>query len=485
MASFSAHNDLEAIFHPRGVAVIGASNNPAKFGSMFLNALIDTGFPQVYPVNPNETEVAGLKSYKRVEDIPGPVDYGLISVPISNILDVIRDCGRKSVRGAAIFTAGFSESIIEKGMILEKEMISTARDHGLRLIGPNCIGIYCPASRLAFFPGLSKEEGNIGFISQSGGHAEELARQASKWGLTFSKIVSYGNGCDLDSTDFMEYLGEDSDTKTIAMYIEGVKEGPRFANALRRVAQSKPVVIWKGGTSVNSARATASHTGSMAGSNAIWNSVLNCPGVIRVNDFEELGDTLLTIQYLKPLRGKNVAVIGAGGGFSVAVTDILERTGLNVKRFDESTINRLNNIIPPLGTGIKNPIDLSYFLMQDISFLKRSVEIVGEDSNVDMIVIHISPDFTGNDALSDAFISRKQVEIVDTLVEMKRLMTRQFPEKPFSVVLNAPAKIEYEIDRLEINETLLERGICVYLSSSRAAKALMNLSQLGQRYENA
>ena len=478
MTSSSAHNNLDPIFHPRGVAVIGASNNPSKFGSMFLNALIDTGFPSVYPVNPNETEVSGLKSFKTVEDIPGPVDYGLISVPISNIIDVIKDCGRKSVKGVAIFTAGFSESITEGGTILERKMVNTARDYGLRLIGPNCIGIYCPSSKLAFFPGLSKDQGNIGFISQSGGHAEELARQASKWGLTFSKIISYGNGCDLDSTDFLEYLGEDPNTKVVALYVEGVKNGPRFVSALRHVARLKPVVVWKGGTSFNSSRAAASHTGSMAGSNTIWNSVLNCPGVIRVHDFEELGDTLLTIQYLKPPKGRNVAVVGAGGGFSVAVTDILERAGLNVKRFGQKTIDRLNNFIPPLGTGIKNPIDLSYFLMQDISFLKKSIEVVVEDPNINMVLTHISPDFTGNDALSDAFISRKQVEIVDVLVEIKHFIEEHFPQKPFAVVLNAPAKIEYEIDRLEINETLLERGISVYLSSTRAAKALRNLTQI-------
>lgn len=481
MTSPSIYQRLKPIFNPRGVAVIGASNNPEKFGSMFLNALLDTKFPRVYPVNPNEAEVSGLISFKRVEDIPGPVDYSLISVPISRIIEVIKDCGRKSVKGAAIFTAGFSEGGTEKGKNLEKEMVNIAKEYGLRLIGPNCIGIYCPSSRLAFFPGLSQEEGCIGFISQSGGHAEELARQASKWGLTFSKIISYGNGCDLDSADFLEYLGEDPDTKIVTLYVEGVKDGPRFVKALRRVTASKPVVVWKGGTSDNSARAAASHTGSMAGSNEVWNTVLNYPGVIRVQDFEELGDTLLTIQYLCPPKSKNVAVIGAGGGFSVAVTDVLERFGLVVKRFTSETIGKLNEIIPALGTGTKNPIDLSYFLMQDISLLKKSFEIVANDPNIDILLTHISPDFTGNDALSDAFISRKQVEIVEVLVDIKNLMGECFPEKPFAVILNAPAKIEYEIDRLKINETLLKKGIPVYLSSTRAAKALQALTQLALR----
>jgi acyl-CoA synthetase (NDP forming) len=391
---------------------------------------------------------------------------------------VIKDCGRKLVRAAAIFTAGFSECGTEEGAALEREMVIAAKEYGLRLIGPNCIGIYCPSSKLAFFPGLSREEGHIGFISQSGGHAEELARQASKWGLTFSKIISYGNGCDLDSTDFLEYLGEDQDTKIVALYVEGVKDGTRFARTLMNVARSKPVVVWKGGTSENSARAAASHTGSLTGSNAIWNAILNHPGIIRVQDFEELGDTLLTIQYLNPPKNRNVAVVGAGGGFSVAVTDILDRFGLVVKRFTKETVDRLNEIIPPLGTGTKNPIDLSYFLMQDISLLKKSIEIVANDPNIDMVLTHISLDFTGNGALSDAFISRKQVEIVEVMVDIRNLMEERFPTKPFAVILNAPAKIEYEIDRLEINETLLEKGICVYLNSRRAANALRNLTQL-------
>jgi len=478
MASPSIYDELQPVFNPRGVAVIGASNNPAKFGSMFLKALIDNKFPRIYPVNPTETEVCGLKSYKTVEDIPGPVDYAVLSVPISGIIEVIHACGKKSVKGASIFTAGFSEGDTGEGDDLEKQMVNIAREYGLRLIGPNCVGIYCPSSGLAFFPGLSKEEGHIGFIAQSGGHAEELARQASKWGLTFSKIVSYGNGCDLDSTDFLEYLGEDEDTKIVALYIEGIKDGPRFINTLRRVAKSKPVVVWKGGTSDNSARAAASHTGCIAGSNVVWNTALNCPGVIRVQDFEELGDTLLTIQYLRPPKNRNVAVIGAGGGFSVAITDAMERFGLVVERFTEETIHRLNEIIPPLGTGTKNPIDLSYFLMQDISLLKKSIAIVASDPNVAIVLTHISPDFTGNDALSDTFIARKQVEIVDVLVGVKNLMEERFPEKPFAVILNAPATIEYEMERLKINEILLEKGISVYLSNTRAAKAFRNLMQL-------
>jgi len=478
MTSYSINHRLDPIFNPRGVAVIGASNNPAKFGSMFFNALLDTKFPCVYPVNPSEEEISGLRSFKTVQDIPGPVDYALISVPISRIIDVIEDCGRKSVKGVTIFTAGFSEGGTGEGMDLERQMLKIAKDYDMRLIGPNCIGIYCPSSSLAFFPGLSREEGSIGFISQSGGHAEELARQASKWGLTFSKIISYGNGCDLESTDFLEYLGEDNGTKTVALYVEGVRDGPRFLNTLRRVAGLKPVIVWKGGTTENSARAAASHTGSMAGSYAIWNTVLNCPGVIRVQDFEELGDTLLSIQCLKPPKGRNVAVVGAGGGFSVAVTDILERAGLIVRRFAPETIDRLNEIIPPLGTGTKNPIDMSYFLMQDISLLKKSIEIIADDPNIDIILTHISPDFTGNDALSDTFISKKQVEIVEILSDIKAFIEKRFSEKPFAVILNAPAKIEYEIDRLEINETLLEKGISVYLSATRAAKALVNLSLL-------
>ncbi|TDA33776.1 MAG: acetyl-CoA synthetase, partial [Hadesarchaea archaeon] len=312
----SEGKDFDRVFHPRGVAVVGASSNPSKFGFIFYYGLKNSGAP-VYPVNPNEREVLGDKCYPTVDAIPHQVDYAVISIPAPSVPKVIEDCGRKGVKAVSIYTAGYGEEGTEEGRRRERELAETARRSGVRVIGPNCIGIYCPKGRLSFFAGLPLLEGEVGFLSQSGGHAEELAYKAENWGVRFSKIVSFGNACDVTPEELLEYLGEDPDTRIIGMYIEGSRNGRRFFEVLRRVAARKPVVVWKGGETEAGARAVASHTGSLAGSVQVWRAALRQAGALQVEDFEEMVDVLSALRYLPLPKGRRVAVVGAGGGAGV------------------------------------------------------------------------------------------------------------------------------------------------------------------------
>jgi acetyltransferase len=226
---------LKAAFNPRGVAVVGASNSIQKFGAIFTDSLKSAHFAYIYPVNPKKREIMGLQAYPSLKDISGPCDYAIISVSAEKIPNVIQDCAVKRVKTVSIFTAGFSESGDKEGRRKEKELVEVAHSGNIRVIGPNCLGTFCPEVGLTPFP-VSGGNGEFGFISQSGGHMEELCRLGKKYGIGMSKGVSYGNACDLDSTDFIEYLEEDPNTKVIGVYIEGVKEGSRFLKVVRKAS---------------------------------------------------------------------------------------------------------------------------------------------------------------------------------------------------------------------------------------------------------
>ena len=275
--------ELEEIFNPKSVAVVGASSS-MKFGSFFLNSLKGFGFEgDLYPVNPKESEIMGLKSYPSVKEIPGDVDLVGISVPAKYVPGVMMDCKEKGVKAVEIFSSGFSE-LNEDGIALDEELVSIARDGSFRIIGPNCFGIYCPSSKLTLLPGydFSKESGPVAFIGQSGGYSADLCVRAKGWGINFSKVISYGNASDLNETDFMEYFLNDPETKIITAYIEGIKD-KRFVEVLRDVTKEKPVIIWKGGLTKSGARAVSSHTGSLGGQENLWKAVFRQTGAIQPN----------------------------------------------------------------------------------------------------------------------------------------------------------------------------------------------------------
>jgi acyl-CoA synthetase (NDP forming) len=379
---------LDYIFHPRSIAVVGVSGKPRDWGggNMFLQGLQKFGFPgPLYPVNPNVEEVLGLRCYPSLSAIPGPVDHVISSIPAEGVLSLMDDAAAKGIRSLHFFTAGFRETGEQDRVELELAVRAKAKAAGIRLIGPNCMGLYCPASGVTFGGDFPKEPGNVAFISQSGLNGEDLVHSATLRGLRFSKVVSYGNATDLDESDFFEYCAVDPDTEIILSYIEGVKDGRRFQRALRAAAAAKPTVILKGGLTDAGDRATQSHTGSLAGSPQVWDALYRQAGAVYAESLEDLVDMGVAFRFLKPPKGRGVAIIVVGGGSSVLAADAAERVGLTVPALSEDVQAQLRAFTPIAGTSIRNPLDT--VALEDKDGLQKTVKIVGGAAGIDSILI--------------------------------------------------------------------------------------------------
>ncbi|MBW2622980.1 MAG: CoA-binding protein, partial [Deltaproteobacteria bacterium] len=284
---------LEALFKPASVAIIGASRDEGKAGGSFLKSLMRNGFEgSYYAVNPRETEIMGLKAYPSVLDIPGELDLVVITIPAPAMPRVMADCAGKQVKAAIIFSAGFREAGA-KGQELEKKLLDAAREGGVRIIGPNCMGVYNPAhglNTIAAHIDTPREGGHISFMGQSGWASENFIVAGTDRGLRLSKVISCGNQADLTVTDYLGYFGDDPETKFIGAYMEGIPDGKEFLLKAARVSMRKPVVIWKAGSTDAGARAVASHTASMAGTDALWDAAFTQAGIIRAGQFDELVD---------------------------------------------------------------------------------------------------------------------------------------------------------------------------------------------------
>jgi acyl-CoA synthetase (NDP forming) len=281
---------LDDIFHPRSVAIAGVSTQQPGFAGVgvgFLLSLMELGFPAVYPVNPKYQEIEGLRCYRSVLDIDGPVDHVISSVPARIVPQLVEDCIAKGVRSVHFFTAGFRETGDDEMADLEAQVVGRLTGADIRVFGPNCMGLYVPESKLAFMPGFPVESGPVGFISQSGGNAGEMVYTAAARGIRFSKVVSYGNASDIDESELLSYLATDTQTDVICAYIEGVKDGRRFFQALRQAASAKPAVVLKGGRTSAGSRAVMSHTASLAGSLEVFDSLCRQVNAVRVNSVEE------------------------------------------------------------------------------------------------------------------------------------------------------------------------------------------------------
>ncbi len=381
---------LDYLFHPRSVAVVGASTQEGP-GS-FVSAIKEMGFTgALYPVNPKAAEIQGLTCYRRLTEIPGDVDYVISSVPLRFVEQLVEDCGAKHVKVLHFFTAGFSETGDAEATALERRVLARAGALGIRVIGPNCMGLYVPAAGLSFMPFLPTEPGPVAFLSQSGANAGEFCRTGEVRGLRYSKVVSYGNGADLRESELLEYIAEDPETTVVGCYIEGINDGPRFMRALRKAASAKPVVILKGGRTEAGTRAANSHTGSLAGSLAIFDAAVRQAGAMRVDRMEELVDSVVAFRFLGSLRGPRAAIVGGGGGYSVLASDEVASHGLRMPALPEDIQQKLVAFTPTAGTSVRNPVDTSVGWGPDgLKPMLETIRIVAEAPNIDFILYHTS-----------------------------------------------------------------------------------------------
>jgi acyl-CoA synthetase (NDP forming) len=471
-------SELRPIFHPQSLAVVGVSKDETKFGSRFLQALLDFGYKgNIYPVHPEATEIMGLKTYPSVREVPEPADLAAIMVPASHVPSVLEDCLARGVRGAEVFTSGFAETGDERGAALERELALIAR-RGIRIVGPNCFGIYCPAGGLTLLPGgdYPRESGPVAFISQSGGHAVGLAQEGRGRGIRFSKVISYGNGCDLNESDLLEYMAQDDETEIVAMYIEGPREGRRFVQLVKDLAPRKPVIIWKAGLTRAGGRAVHSHTASLAGEEGIWDALFKQTAAVPVRDLEELGDTVLAFLHLPASTGRRVGVVGGGGGISVAAADACDRVGLDVPPFDDGVQRKLWEILPVAGTSVRNPVDIGVPLVPPQAF-ERVLETVASVDYVDTII-----------ATQAMFVVLKgtfgpppggRQRFLDGLVETPAKVRDRFG-KPIVIVLpvgvDEVEMIRVEEGRRKIRDRYLSMGIPPFPTLERAARAVANVA---------
>ncbi|MFP3269192.1 MAG: CoA-binding protein, partial [Desulfurococcales archaeon] len=327
--------NLNYFFYPRSIAVIGASNDQTKLGyEIYKNLKSYSG--KKYPVNIREKEVLGDRAYARLADIEGEVDLAIIAVPREHILNIVKECGEKGVKGAVIITAGFGETNDERWKRAEIEIVNEARKNGVRLIGPNCVGIMNTKANLNATFIMEARPGKIAFVSQSGALGAGIIYKTIKENIGFSKFISLGNMADLDFSDLLEYLSDDQESETILLYLEGVKDGRRFASSLKKASLKKPVIVIKGGKGRSASEAVSSHTGSVSGSWEIYRSALRQSGALIAESIDEA--LSMARAFSQPLpRGKRVGIITNAGGAGVLVADQLEARGLEVPRLSEQS----------------------------------------------------------------------------------------------------------------------------------------------------
>ena len=381
---------FDYMFNPRSIAVVGASNDAHNAATnMFLDSIMAFGYKgKLYPVNPKEKEVRGLKAYPSVRDIPGPVDHVISAIPATMILQLLDDCKAKDVKTLHLYTAGFAETGIDDRGDMQQKLVEAARGSGVRILGPNCMGIYCPSSGVTFCPDFPREPGSIGFLSQSGSYSLLGVRAAGARGLRFSKMVSYGNASDIDECDLIEYLGNDAETKIIAAYIEGTKDGHRLRRVLTEAAARKPVIIIKKGGTEAGKRGAGSHTGSMTGDDKVWDAVIRQTGAIRAEDFEDMIDLLTTFQFFPLPKSKKAVLLGVGGGPSVRSADDCERAGLILSPIPDDMVAELRKTAPVAGSMVRNPVDIGTYRIN----WAPVIETLARWPENDMFIWQIAPD---------------------------------------------------------------------------------------------
>ncbi|MDR9402926.1 MAG: bifunctional acetate--CoA ligase family protein/GNAT family N-acetyltransferase [Halothece sp. Uz-M2-17] len=380
---------LDAIFNPQTVAVIGASEKPGSVGRTLLWNLISNPFGgTVYPVNPKRDSVLGIKAYPNLESIPDTVDLALIATPAPTVSGIVKDCTRKGVKGAIIISAGFKE-IGEEGIALEQEIKTQAQAHHLRIIGPNCLGVMNPHHGLnATFGSAMALPGNVGFISQSGALCTSILDWSFRENVGFSAFVSIGSMLDVNWGDLIDYLGDDPHTHSIVIYMESIGDARSFLSAAREVALTKPIIVIKSGRTSAAAKAAASHTGALAGSDDVLDTAFRRCGVLRVDTIDDLFNLSEILAKQPRPHGDRLTILTNAGGPGVLATDALIRNGGKLAQLAPETIAQLNECLPAHWSH-GNPIDI--LGDADPERYKSAIEIVAQDPNSDGLLVILTP----------------------------------------------------------------------------------------------
>ncbi len=452
---------LDYFFKPSSVAVIGASRDPQKIGNVVLRRLIEIGYPgRVYPVNPKAEEVMGLKSYPSIEDIPDQVDMAVIVLRADLAPRALENAAKKGVKAAIVVSGGFSEiGNVEP----ELEIKRISKEYGIRVIGPNCLGVYDPKNRVdtLFLPEEMiprPHPGKVSIITQSGSLGSFLLTWIYQQGRGISKFISYGNKADVNESDLISYLAEDEDTSVIAAYIEGVDDGRRFLETLKEATRRKPVVVLKGGRTQSGDRVVRSHTGSIAGSSRVFEAAARQGGAVVVETLEEFVDVPIALASQPLPKGDRVGVITNGGGFGIIAVDSLEAKGLRVPKPSRELEEKLRAMLPPY-YPVGNPTDLTGDSTPE-QFLETGLAFA-ESGEFD--VLYLIPLF--------GVPGMRPGEVEKALFELKSRI--DIPVVAVAVPTNEVVK--ESLLRLE------KGGIPVYSTPERASSVVKRMVELGTR----
>ncbi|MDH5794560.1 MAG: acetate--CoA ligase family protein [Candidatus Bathyarchaeota archaeon] len=444
--------ELKPLLDPSSVAVIGASTNPEKIGHKILRNIVDAGFKgKVYPINPRGGEILGLKAYQSVLDIPGEVEMAVVIVPANLVPSVIEECTRKGVKGAVIISSGFRD-VGPNGAELEKQFLDMARKGNLRIIGPNCQGVSNPRNGFCATWPIVDAVGNVAIISQSGSIALEIPTFLAANHSGYSKSIALGNKADVDEADLISLLAEDGETEVIAVYTEGMEDGRRLMEAIRKASSSKPVLVLKGGKTEAGRRAVLAHTGAMAGSREVFEAAVKQSGGLCREDLEELCDAAKTFSTLNIPKGNRLLVVTSSGGAGILSSDACEEAGLALAKVSESTIERLKEALPDYCI-LSNPLDLTGNAYSNPSMYRDALDIIIEDRGVDMILVVFG------DPIPDAY---------DVICEQVK-KAREYKIPLVANYIGGADIQEAEIDGLQ------KRGVPVFPTPKRAIRALSQL----------
>lgn len=474
-----SEHPLDAIFHPRSVALVGVPSSESNGASRgFFTSLLEQEFPEkhdgrIYPINPKVDEIQGYRAYASLLDTPDPVDHVISLIPARAVPTLVEQAIEKRVRSIHFFTAGFSETGNPEMAELERTMVERLTAAGIRVLGPNCMGLYVPAEGLAFMNNFPKEPGDVMFVSQSGANAGDVVRGLGNRGVRFSKVISFGNGSDLRAHHFFDYAVTDPETALVASYVEGVQDGRRFLEALRGLARVKPVILLKGGLTGAGARAAHSHTGSLAGSTQIFDSVCRQVGAWRAETMDDLHDVAIAVTTgLRHVRGRGVCLVGGGGGTAVLASDALATAGLEVPPTPEAMKRELAEFIPVAGTSINNPIDTN---MGDAETTDRTLRIMARAEGMDVIVTNASFGRDADRIEGDVDeLRRRASEQVERLGRLQEecgvpivVLTRGTPHSVLE----------------HFNHEAYARGLATYPTIHRAARAIAAMLEWRSRRE--
>jgi acetyltransferase len=380
---------LQHFFNPSSVAVVGASQNPAKIGYDILNNIARYGYGgAVYPINPKAREILGHKAYPDLASVPSKIDLAVVAVPATAVMDVLEQCGKKGVDSVIVITAGFKETGPE-GARLEERLATQAREFGIRVVGPNCLGIIDTASALntSFAAGMPLA-GHIGFFSQSGALCVAILDWALGENVGFSRFVSLGNKMDISETEIMLSMGQDENTRVILGYLESIEDGPRFMKAAREVSKTKPIIIIKAGTTSAGAKAASSHTGALAGSEHAYRAAFKQSGIIHAESMQALFGYAMAFANQPLPKSPSLAIITNSGGPGILAADACDRSSLHLVPIRKETADRLREFLPPTAS-VYNPIDI----IGDASHerYEKTLEIVLNDDLIHAVLILLTP----------------------------------------------------------------------------------------------